>query len=115
MLNELQCIYQVDGGCLIMAKDTSISIRLDSKLKEQAESVLEQFGLNMTVVVNMLFHQIVREQAVPLTLSLSPRINALDELYIARTERLIGYVARSAKAVTQDMEHIVAEVESLNV
>ena len=49
-----------------MVKNTSISIRLDSRLKEQTESILEQLGLNMTVVINMLFHQIVREQAVPL-------------------------------------------------
>ena len=86
-----------------MAKDTSISIRLDSKLKEDTEIILTQFGLNMTVVVNMLFHQIVREQAVPLSLSLSPRISILDELNIASSERRAGYPGRSAAAVADDM------------
>jgi len=95
-----------------MAKDTSISIRLDSKLKDQAEKVLEQFGLNMTVVINMLFHQIVREQAIPLSLTLYPRMATLDELKLAQAERNSGYLGRTAKSIADDMERIVAEAET---
>ena len=94
-----------------MAKDTSISIRLDSGLKEQAGNVLEQFGLNMTSVVNMLFHQIVREQAIPLSLSLRPRISVADELELAKAERLDGYKGRDANRIADDMERIIAEAE----
>jgi len=94
-----------------MVKDTSISIRMDSKLKEQAESVLEQFGLNMTVVVNMLFRQIVRDQAIPLSLTLYPKMSLNDELNYAKTVRLTGYTGRSAYSVIDDMERIVAEAE----
>ena len=85
-----------------MAKDTSISIRLDSQLKEKTESVLEQFGLNMTVVVSMLFHQIVREQAIPLSLTLSPRKNTVEELQLAINERSSGYSGRTANSVAGD-------------
>ena len=95
-----------------MAKDTSISIRLDSKLKEQTEDVLVQFGLNMTVVVNMLFHQIVREQSIPLSLTLRPNISTLDELSIAKSRRESGYAARTADAVIDDMEQLVAEAQT---
>jgi len=94
-----------------MMKDTSISIRLDSNLKEQTENILEQFGLSMTAVVNMLFRQIVREQAVPLSLSLTPRVSALEELNIAKSERLAGYVGRSADSVFEDMRRIIEERE----
>ena len=89
-----------------MAKDTSISIRLDSQLKEKTESVLKQFGLNMTVVVNMLFHQIVREQAVPLSLTLRPRLSALEKLRLAENDRSSGYSGRTASSVADDMEHM---------
>jgi addiction module RelB/DinJ family antitoxin len=95
-----------------MAKDTSISIRLDSKLKEQTETILNQFGLNMTVVVNMLFHQIVREQSIPLSLSLKQKSNTLEELYTARIERSAGYIGRAADAVAEDMEIIIEKVEN---
>ena len=94
-----------------MVKDTSISIRMDSRLKEQTEYVLEQFGLNMTVVVNMLFRQIVREQAIPLSLTLSPRISPLEELSYAKAARSAGYTGRSADSIVDDMELIVAEAE----
>ena len=94
-----------------MAKDTSLSIRLDSKLKEDTENVLAQFGLNMTIVVNMLFHQIVREQAVPLSLTLTPRISVLEELSIANAERRAGYDGRTASEVADDMASKVAQAE----
>lgn len=92
-----------------MIKDTSISIRLDSQLKEQTESVLKQFGLNMTTVVNMLFHQIVRERSIPLSLSLTSRV--IDELSIAKTDRMAGYVRRTADSVAENMERIISEAE----
>jgi len=84
---------------------------MDSRLKEQTEDILEQFGLNMTVVVNMLFRQIVREQAIPLSLSLSPKMSALEELNYAKVTRLTGYKGRTAESVINDMECIVAEAE----
>jgi len=84
---------------------------MDSKLKEQTEFVLEQFGLNMTVVVNMLFRQIVREQAIPLSLSLNPQLSTIDELNYAKAARAAGYTGRTADSVIRDMELIVAEAE----
>ena len=95
-----------------MVKDTSISIRLDSLLKEQTEYILSQFGLNMTTVVNMLFRQIVREQTIPLSLSLNPSVEIIDDLNLAKAERLNGYRGRSARSVADDMERIIVENEN---
>ena len=95
-----------------MVKDTSISIRLDSLLKEQTESILSQFGLNMTTVVNMLFRQIVREQAIPLSLSLNPSAGIINDLNLAKAERLEGYKGRAVKSIADDMERIIAETEN---
>jgi addiction module RelB/DinJ family antitoxin len=88
-----------------------ISIRIDADLKEQTESVLAQLGLNMTVVVNMLFCQIVREQTIPLSLSLKPQNNVLDELLLAQTERNAGHTVRTAESVLSDMERIITAFE----
>ena len=94
----------------MMMKDTSISIRLDSQLKENTENVLTQFGLNMTTIVNMLFHQIVREQAIPLSLSLNTH-RVIDDLASAKADRLAGYQGRSADSVAEEMERIITEAE----
>jgi len=93
----------------VLMKNTSISIRMDSGLKEQAETILEQLGLNMTTVVNMLFCQIVRDRAIPLSLSLKPKDNILEELMIAKNERISGQAGRLASSVIHDMERIIAD------
>jgi len=95
-----------------MAKDTSISIRVDSELKQQSEQIMAQFGLNMTSVVNMLFHQIVRDKAIPLSLSLHSRTKVNDELLLAQLERLSGFVGRTSDEVAAEMERVIAEVEN---
>ncbi|MDR0335010.1 MAG: type II toxin-antitoxin system RelB/DinJ family antitoxin [Methanomassiliicoccaceae archaeon] len=94
-----------------MAKDTSISIRMDSELKELAEHVIEHFGLNMTVVVNMLFRQIVRDQAIPLSLSLSTPSTS-DDPALAKADRAAGHRGRSLDDVIAEMERIVAEADA---
>jgi addiction module RelB/DinJ family antitoxin len=104
-------VYTKTGGAF-MPKDTSISIRLDSQLKEQTESILTQFGLNMTSVINMLFHQIVREQEIPLSLTLKSQLCVLDELNLAKAERLSGYQGREANRVITDMERIIMRAEN---
>jgi len=93
-----------------MAKDSSISIRIDSQLKEQVEVVLSSLGLNVATVVNMLFHQIVREQEVPLSLSLNKsQSDVLGELNAAKAERFSGYRGRNARQVASEMEQILSE------
>jgi addiction module RelB/DinJ family antitoxin len=96
---------------ILVTKDTSISIRLDSRLKEQTEGILAQFGLNMTTVVNMLFHQIVREQAIPLSLTLNSVLSVSDELKQAKADRLAERRGRDADSVAKDMARIIAEAE----
>ena len=49
----------------------NMSIRTDSELKAQAEAILSQLGMTMNGTINMFLHQIVRDKAVPLSLSLT--------------------------------------------
>jgi addiction module RelB/DinJ family antitoxin len=86
---------------------------MDSELKRRAEHVIEQFGLNMTVVINMLFRQIVRDQTIPLSLSLDPP-GAFNDLVLAKAERIAGYRGRSLDDVVTDMERIITEAEAEN-
>jgi addiction module RelB/DinJ family antitoxin len=47
-----------------------INIRMDSKLKEETESILSELGLNMSIAVNMYARQIVRQKGIPFPLVL---------------------------------------------
>lgn len=44
---------------------TTMSIRMDSDLKKQAESMLSDMGLNMTTAMNIFLRQVVRQGKIP--------------------------------------------------
>jgi DNA-damage-inducible protein J len=83
---------------------------MDSELKRQSEQVMAQFGLSMTTTINMLLHQIVRDKAIPLSLTLNPRSKVNDELLLARMERLSGFIGRTSDEVADEMERVIREV-----
>ena len=96
-----------------MPGDTNFSMRVDSTLKAQAEDVLSELGLTMSGAVTMFLRQIVREQAVPLSLSLRSRNPVYAELLEAQADRQNGYQGRNARDVLADMERVIGEAEAI--
>ena len=89
----------------------NVSIRMDSELKTQAEQVLSQLGMNMTGTINMFLQQIVRDRAVPLSLSLSSEQSLYADLLRARAERAQGLQGRSAEDMLSEIDRIIVEAE----
>ena len=89
-----------------------MSIRVDPDLKAQAEAVLSKLGMNMNGAINMFLHQIVRDQAVPLSLSLRTEQSIYADLRDAQTERAKGAYGRNARSVLTDMDEIIASEEN---
>lgn len=85
----------------------NMSIRIDSELKAQAEQVLSQLGMNMTGTINMFLQQIVRDRAVPLSLSLSSEQSLYADLLRAKTERTQGVEYLSANQLLSEMEQAI--------
>ena len=48
-----------------MEKMANINIRTDLRIKEDAESLFEDLGLNMSTAINMFLVQAVRSQSIP--------------------------------------------------
>ena len=44
---------------------TNISIRMDSKLKEEAEKLFNQLGMNLSTAFNIFVRQSLREKRIP--------------------------------------------------
>ena len=63
----------------------SITMRIDDKLKKQAEETLEEIGLNMTTYFTSSLKALVREKRVPFELTAFSHNNAayLDKLDMA--------------------------------
>lgn len=94
-----------------MMASINMSIRTDSELKAQAENVLSQLGMNMNGTINMFLQQIVRDKAVPLSLSLNSEQAVYADLLYAQTERARGYVGANAHDVLAEMDRLIADAE----
>ena len=49
---------------------TNLNIRTDKEIKNQAEEIFNELGLNMTTVINMFLRTVVREYGIPFELKL---------------------------------------------
>lgn len=49
---------------------TNLNIRTDKDIKEQAEEIFSELGLNMTTAVNMFLRTTIREHGIPFELKL---------------------------------------------
>lgn len=49
---------------------TSVSFRIDTNLKKQADTLFDNLGLNMTTAFNMFLRQSVREGRIPFEVTL---------------------------------------------
>lgn len=51
---------------------TSLNVRMDKAIKEQAEAVFTELGLNMTTAINLFLRTAIREHGIPFSLKLDP-------------------------------------------
>ena len=86
---------------------TTISLRTDSELKNQAETILNGLGMTINGTFNMLLNQIVREKSVPLSLSLSSQNTLYADLLVAEEERQYGFKGTPVKDVLKEMDEII--------
>ena len=48
-----------------MGETTSMNLRIDKELKQQAEELFANLGINMTTAINIFLRQSVRDQGIP--------------------------------------------------
>lgn len=49
---------------------TIVSIRTDNNVKNQAEYILNELGLNLSTAVNIFLRQVIREKGIPFDVKL---------------------------------------------
>ncbi|MCD8201717.1 MAG: type II toxin-antitoxin system RelB/DinJ family antitoxin [Clostridia bacterium] len=60
-------------------KAATISVRIDPEIKKEAEGILEELGLSMSVAIDTFCRQIVLTKGLPYKVSL-PTLPSLDEI-----------------------------------
>jgi len=49
---------------------TNLNIRTDKEIKDQADKIFSELGLNMTTAINMFLRTTIRENGIPFALKL---------------------------------------------
>lgn len=70
-----------------MAKSTTMNLRVDPTVKQQAEDVLEQIGVSMATAVDMYLRQIVLTGGIPFAVAL-PKAPAAVNADLMTAEQL---------------------------
>ncbi len=74
----------------------SVNFRIDEKLKNDADSILDEIGLSMTSALTLFLKQVVNKRAIPFKLEAEDPFYSLEnQLLIA--ERLEEYKAKHYK------------------
>lgn len=82
----------------------NVSFRMDDALKRETEEILDSLGLNMTTAMTMFAKAIVRENRLPLDLSLDPFYARPN---MRRLERTISrYHAGQSKPIAKTLEEL---------
>ena len=68
---------------------TNLNIRTDKAIKDQAEEIFNELGLNMTTAVNMFLRTAIREHGIPFELKLDVP-NEKTAAAIAEGKRLLS-------------------------
>ncbi len=62
------------------AKTANVIARVEPQIKEQAETIMAQLGVPASVVINMLYKQIIMTGSIPFNLSIPKEPLARDEM-----------------------------------
>jgi DNA-damage-inducible protein J len=91
-----------------MSETTNLTIRMDKELKEQAEQLFSELGMNMTTAFTVFVRQAVRQKKIPFEISL----NIPNAETIAAMEEA-NRISRDPNAKRySSFEELIAEVQN---
>lgn len=78
-------------------KTANVLARVEPDVKQQAEEIMSQLGIPVSVVINMLYKQIIMKKGIPFSLSLPSTPVTLDEMDKATFNSIMENGLKQAK------------------
>ena len=82
---------------------TSMSIRLDSEVKEHAQQVFNNLGMDMTTAINIFLRQAIQYQGLPFDVRLDESRNLLEVLTDLDQNRNMSQSFESISDLMEDL------------
>lgn len=88
-------------------KSANVLARVEPEVKEQAEEILSKLGVPASVVINMLYKQIILTKSIPFSLSLPKDPATLDPM---TTEKFNSIMETGLSQAKSNQSRPVADV-----
>ena len=82
---------------------TSMSIRLDSEVKEQAQLVFTLLGMDMTTAINIFLRQAIQYQGLPFVVKLDDHGKLLQVVTDVEQNRNMSHPYESVSDLMEDL------------
>ncbi len=82
--------YNVRERCDYM-KNATVSARVEYQVKIEAEEILKNLGIPVSVVINSLYRQIIYKHGIPFSLNLPQEFPTLDSLTTEELEAKLSH------------------------
>ena len=94
-----------------MPKTATLSIRVDPKIKSEAETLYSSYGLSLGDAVNVFLHQSLNVGGLPFDMRAS-RPNAVTEAAMLEGDEIIQRVKSSRKGRFDSVESMLTDLKS---
>lgn len=88
-------------------KSANILARVEPEVKEQAEEILSKLGIPASVVINMLYKQIIMTKSIPFSLSLPKEPVTHDSM---TTEEFNAVMEKGLQQAKSNQSRFAADV-----
>lgn len=83
---------------------TTLSVRMDDKLKQQFDNICQELGLSMSTAVTMLAKKMAREKRIPFEISLDPFFSHANMTALGNSISQL----RQGQTITRTLEELEA-------
>jgi DNA-damage-inducible protein J len=94
-----------------MPKTATLSIRLDPRIKSEAETLYSRYGLSLGDAVNVFLHQSLNVGGLPFDMRPS-RPNAVTEAAMTEGDEIVRRVKSSGKGRFDNAKDMLADLKS---
>ena len=93
-------------------KNATVSARVEFDVKNEAEEILEQLGIPVSVVINSLYRQIIFKHGIPFSLTVPQQPKTLDMMSDEElNEKLEHSYQQSLRGEGRSLDEIFDELE----
>jgi DNA-damage-inducible protein J len=72
-------------------KDSTVSARVETNVKIEAEDILQKLGIPSSVVINSLYRQIIYHRGIPFSLTVPAEPETIDSMSDERLDEKLSH------------------------